>query len=63
MAAVEAGGDLAGKRVLVVGMGMQGMIHVMLLLKQARKTFMPRLRVRSAARGQKQSEESLLRSI
>ncbi|MDN5740710.1 hypothetical protein [Corynebacterium casei] len=26
MAAVEAGGDLAGKRVLVVGMGMQGMI-------------------------------------
>ncbi|MGO3198320.1 MAG: hypothetical protein ACTIKY_00015 [Corynebacterium casei] len=26
MAAVEAGGDLTGKRVLVVGMGMQGMI-------------------------------------
>ena len=26
MAAVEAGGDLAGKRVLVVGMGMQSMI-------------------------------------
>ena len=26
MAAVEAGGDLAGERVLVVGMGMQGMI-------------------------------------
>ena len=26
MAAVEGGGDLAGKRVLVVGMGMQGMI-------------------------------------
>ena len=26
MAAVEAGDDLAGKRVLVVGMGMQGMI-------------------------------------